>query len=129
MPRISKARALAVWVNGELAGEWRLRARGDMEFQYRGEWTESREGRPISLSLPFTLDNAAIRRPAVEAYFDNLLPESEPIRRRLQERFKTSGGPFELLSAIGRDCVGAVQLLPQGEQPDIRRVDATPLTA
>ena len=35
---------------------------------------------------------------AVEAYFDNLLPDSEPIRRRLQDRFHTaSRGAFDLL--------------------------------
>jgi serine/threonine-protein kinase HipA len=66
----------------------------------------------------------------VEAYFDNLLPDSEPIRRRLQDRFHAaSRGAFDLLAAIGRDCVGAVQLLPPDETPaDIRKIDAHPLT-
>jgi hypothetical protein len=29
----------------------------------------------------------------------------------------TSIGAFDLLSAIGRDCVGALQLLPEGQEP------------
>jgi len=34
-----------------------------------------------------------------------------------------------VLAAIGRDCVGAVQLLPPDETPaDIRKIDAHPLT-
>ena len=32
MGRKSHARALSVWVNGKLAGGWRIPARGEMEF-------------------------------------------------------------------------------------------------
>jgi hypothetical protein len=42
-----------------------------------------------------------------------LLPDSEAIRRRVQQQFKTaSWEAFDLLAAVGQDCVGAVQLLP-----------------
>lgn len=52
------------------------------------------------------------------------------IRKRLQDRFHTaSRDSFELLAAIGRDCVGAIQLLAVGEQPqDVHRITAKPLT-
>jgi serine/threonine-protein kinase HipA len=40
-----------VWVNGSLAGEWRVPARGEMAFQYDAAWVGSEEGRPLSLSL------------------------------------------------------------------------------
>lgn len=54
----------------------------------------------------------------VGTFFDNLLPDSEAIRRRLATRFKTgSTESFDLLQAIGRDCVGAVQVLPAGAHP------------
>ena len=131
MGRKSRARALSVWVNGRITGEWRIPTRGDMEFQYDRTWVESLEGRPLSLSLPMSLDNAPIRDRAVDNYFDNLLPDSEPIRRRLQDRFHTSSGnAFDLLAAIGRDCVGAVQLLSSGEKPqDVRTISARPLSA
>jgi serine/threonine-protein kinase HipA len=124
------SRALAVWANGVRVGLWRLPSRGAMEFQYDDTWRAADEARPLSLSLPLTLDAHAHKGAAVEAYFDNLLPDSEPIRRRLQDRFHTaSRGAFDLLAAIGRDCVGAVQLLPEDETPaDIRKIDARPLT-
>jgi serine/threonine-protein kinase HipA len=101
-----------------------------MEFAYDDAWRAADEARPLSLSLPLTLDAHAHRGAAVEAYFDNLLPDSEPIRRRLQDRFHAaSRGAFDLLTAIGRDCVGAVQILPPDETPaDIRKIDAHPLT-
>lgn len=130
MGRKSRARALSVWINGQLAGKWRIPARGEIEFQYDPNWVESEDGRPLSLSLPFSLDKAPIKGKPVEYYFDNLLPDSEPIRKRLQDRFHTaSRNSFELLAAIGRDCVGAVQLLAPGEQPqDVHTINAKPLT-
>lgn len=130
MGRRSHARALSVWVNGLLAGEWRIPARGETAFQYDSDWVESEEGRPLSLSLPFSLDRGAIKGRPVECYFDNLLPDTDPIRKRVQDRFHTeSRNPFDLLAAIGRDCVGAVQLLPSGEQPnDVQTIDAAPLS-
>ncbi len=130
MGRRSRARALSVWVNGNLAGEWSIPARGDMAFQYDPAWVESEEGRPLSLSLPFSLDHGSIKGRPVECYFDNLLPDADLIRRRVQDRFHTaSRDPFDLLAAIGRDCVGAVQLLPSDEQPkDVLTIDAAPLS-
>jgi serine/threonine-protein kinase HipA len=52
------------------------------------------------------------------------------IRRRTQSRFGTDGtGPFALLSEIGRDCVGAVQLTPEDEHPaEIRHIQYSPLS-
>jgi len=100
-----------------------------MQFQYDAEWLQADEARPLSLSLPLVPDRAARKGSAVEAYFDNLLPDSEPIRRRLQERFRTaSRSAFDLLAAIGRDCVGAVQLLaPDATPTDLHKIDATAL--
>jgi serine/threonine-protein kinase HipA len=128
--RKSRAQALAVWINGVHAADWRVPGRGEVELQYRREWVESPEGRALSLSLPFTLDNAPIRGNNVRCYFDNLLPDSEAMRQRIQSRYRTeSREPFELLAAVGRDCVGAVQLLPEGEQPEgAFKIAAQPLT-
>jgi serine/threonine-protein kinase HipA len=132
MPRRQTPRELAVWANGLRVGTWRLPSRSAMEFQYHSDWLNAVESRPLSLSLPLAGDATAHahRGAAVEAYFDNLLPESEAIRRRLQQRYHTaSRNAFDLLAAIGRDCVGAVQILPADEDPpDIRRIEARPLS-
>jgi serine/threonine-protein kinase HipA len=127
--RRSSARELAVWANGVRLGSWRLPGRGPMEFVYDEAWAGAAEARHLSLSLPLTRENTPHKGAAVEAYFDNLLPDSEAIRRRLQTRFQTpSRGVFDLLAAIGRDCVGAVQILPAGEAPtDIGKIEAHPL--
>ena len=130
MGRKSHKRALAVWINGQRVGEWSIPLRGEDEFQYDTEWMQSDEGRPLSLSLPFSLDNAPVKGRAIANYFDNLLPDSDAIRQRIQNRFGTdSRNTFDLLAAIGRDCVGAVQLLPLDMEPvGVRTIDARPLT-
>jgi len=51
--------------------------------------------------------------------FGNLLPDSDAIRRRVAERMQARGtDAYSLLMAVGRDCVGALQFLPDGEEPD-----------
>ena len=129
MGRPSRSRALNVWMNGELVGVWRLPSRRAPEFVYDPAWLESPAFRPLSLSLPAMSLSPIVRGEQVNAYFDNLLPDSEAIRRRLQQRFKTpSREAFDLLAAVGRDCVGAVQLLPVDESPaDVTRIEARPL--
>ena len=130
MARPSTKDTLDIWINGKLIGHWRVPGRGEMELTYEPAWTASEEGRPLSLSLPFGLDDAPLKGSAVEFYFDNLLPDSDAIRKRVQDRFHTnSRKPFDLLAAIGRDCVGAIQLMPPGETPNIRKIDATRLSS
>jgi serine/threonine-protein kinase HipA len=119
MARRSKAQTLALWANGTYVGSWTVNARGGMELQYDTAWRSSSVGRPLSLSLPFGLGDEPLKGPAVEHYFDNLLPDSLAIRKRVAERFRTgSVEAFDLLSAIGRDCVGALQFLPEGATPE-----------
>lgn len=129
MGRKSHAQSLSIWANGERIGVWTFPKHGPPELRYDASWQESERGRPLSLSLPFT-GNSPLRGASVQNFFENLLPDSEPIRRRLAGRFRTRGtGAFELLKAIGRDCVGAVQLLGENETPgDIQRIEGTVLS-
>lgn len=129
MGRTGKLKALSVWMNGEHVGEWRRSSGGAQEFAYAESWLTSDLVRPISLSLPLRPATKPYRR-AVEEFFDNLLPDSRTIRERIQRRFGTpSAGTFDLLQEIGRDCVGALQLLPEGHPPvDVRKITGQRLT-
>ena len=120
--------ALNAWMNGEFVGTWQVH-RGAHSFTYARSWLESEKSRPLSLSLPLTR-TLEIKGEVVANYFDNLLPDNERIRERIGRRFKTRTlDAFALLEAIGRDCVGAVQLLPEGTTPDgWNRVACEPLT-
>ncbi len=116
-------------MNGERVGEWRTLRGGNSLFRYAPSWVESPRARALSLSLPLTAD-LELRGSRVEHYFDNLLPDNVAVRRRIRTRFRTaSTNTFDLLSAIGRDCVGAVQLLPPDQEPERwNRVAVEPLT-
>jgi serine/threonine-protein kinase HipA len=110
-------RELWVWMNGEHVGAWQRTRTGGHRFVYEASWLASDRVRPLSLSLPITPDRT-VGGPVVANFFDNLLPDDERIRRRVSARFRIgSTDVFELLQAIGRDCVGAVQLLPPEEPP------------
>lgn len=129
MGRRSHSRSLSVWANGQRVGLWTLPTRGDTEFVYDTDWMASPGGRPLSLSLPYTGERA-LKGDRVRNFFDNLLPDSEPIRKRLATRFKTATTEaFDLLQAIGADCVGAVQLLGEDKAPSgVTRIAGTPMS-
>ena len=130
MGRRTHTRALSIWTNGQRVGTWRIPARGDMELLYDADWKQSAVGRPLSLSLPFGVGEAPLRGERVNHFFDNLLPDSDAIRRRLAARFGTATTePFDLLAALDRDCIGAVQLLGEDDAPTgLNRIDGTPLS-
>ncbi|MGI9042731.1 MAG: type II toxin-antitoxin system HipA family toxin [Gemmatimonadaceae bacterium] len=118
-------------MNGELVGAWFPARTGSSSFQYATEWLESPRVRALSLSLPILPGNSPHRGQHVDAWFDNLLPDSRQIRERIRRKFRTrSLHPFDLLAAIGRDCAGAVQILPAGSDPGYTyHIDADELTS
>ena len=115
-------------MDGQLVGTWVV-DRGSHRFTYDASWLASSKCRALSLSLPIT-PALEIRGQVVANYFDNLLPDDDRIRARLSRRFQTrSADAFSLLEAIGRDCAGAVQLLPEGMEPQgWDRIESEPLT-
>jgi serine/threonine-protein kinase HipA len=120
---------LDIWMNGKHVGVWYWSRTGVPTLRYDPVWVSAGNARPLSLSLPLPAGDGEISGAAVINYFDNLLPDSDIIRERLHRRFRTpSVRAADLLAAIGRDCVGAVQLLPAGTQPLAHNtINSTPL--
>jgi HipA-like protein len=120
---------LGVFVNGRRVGRLRKETSGSIDFQYDGSWLEWEHTFPISLSLPLREDRYV--GSSVVAVFDNLLPDGDTIRRRLAERVRAGGDDaYCLLTAIGRDCVGALQFLPGDEEPEagkLSTINVSPL--
>lgn len=130
MGRRAQSRPLSIWTNGELVGHWTPAGNQPTRLAYADSWLASASARPLSLSLPLPLlENKPLRGERVENFFENLLPESSAIRKRLAQRWAAgSEGTFDLLAAIGRDCVGAVQLLDADEEPrGFDRIEGEPL--
>ncbi|VVT00438.1 type II toxin-antitoxin system HipA family toxin [Erythrobacter sp. EC-HK427] len=119
---------LDVLINGRLVGHLEKAASGATSFRYADEWLGWEHRFAISLSLPLTPN--AYRGNMVAAVFDNLLPDRDAVRRRLAERMGAPGTDFySLLEAIGRDCVGAMQFLPEGaNKTELQHADGLPLS-
>jgi serine/threonine-protein kinase HipA len=116
MGRRRSYKPLNVFLNGRLVGQLLRESSGAISFAYAQEWLAWESALPLSLSLPLREDRY-VGAPVI-AVFENLLPDSEPIRRRVAERVGAQGtDAFSLLSEIGRDCVGAMQFLGDDEEP------------
>ena len=119
--------SLFAYMNGYEVGEYIQRRNGAQEFIYSDSWLERGGAVPLSLSLPLT--DKTHKGDVVYNYFDNLLPDSMDIRNRIQARFAIkTNQPFDLLSYIGRDCVGAIQLLSERTNVDVKKIEGTPLS-
>ena len=71
-----------------------------------------------SLSLP--LRETPYRGEPVAAVFENLLPDSDTLRRHVAEKVGARGiDAYSMLAKIGHDCVGALQFIAgDNEAPD-----------
>ncbi|HCG6986709.1 TPA: type II toxin-antitoxin system HipA family toxin [Vibrio parahaemolyticus] len=108
---------LTAYMNNELVGTLAQYPDNRLSFKYDSSWLNNDNARPLSLSL--RIQKNTISSEAVFNYFDNLLPDSPDTRSRLSARFKTSTTqPFDLLTAVGRDVVGALTLLPPDTKND-----------
>jgi serine/threonine-protein kinase HipA len=116
MARVRVRVPLNVYLNGRLVGKLQRESSGAIDFKYEQSWLNWGNAFPVSVSLPLREDRY-IGAPVV-AVFDNLLPDNASIRRRLAERTGAAGyDAYNLLAAVGRDCVGALQFLPEGIEP------------
>ncbi len=105
---------LTVYMNSIPVGVWSITSSGEHQFRYFSSWLDSAQARPISLSLPLISAADHHSGSVVEQFFDNLLPDTPSLRKRLQTRFHTgTHSAYDLITAVGSDCLGAVQILPE----------------
>ncbi|MBF0334593.1 MAG: HipA N-terminal domain-containing protein [Alphaproteobacteria bacterium] len=119
---------LDVFLNSRHVGVLRRESTGAIHFQYAKDWLAWENNFPVSLSLPLREDRY-VGLPVINV-FDNLLPDSDAIRRRVAERVGAGGtDAYSLLAALGHDCVGALQFLPEGIDPGkAGAIDGKPVT-
>ena len=119
---------LDILLNGREVGQLRREASGAIDFQYGPKWLAWDNNFPVSHSLPLREDRY-VGDPVI-AVFDNLLPDNDNVRKVVAARQHADGiDPYSLLAAIGRDCVGALQFLPEGEDPGkAGAIDAVPIS-
>jgi len=105
-------RCAVVHYENERVGQLREDDEKRLVFAYAPEWLGS--GFPISLTLP--LSQGERWTPAYD-FFVGLLPEGRA-RSRVCQRYRLpEHDDLGLLLAIGRDCAGALSILPEGAEP------------
>ena len=116
MGRRRKSHALDVYVGKSRVGTYSRAPSGATIFRYEPEWLDSNRAFPVSLSLE--LSDRQWSGAAVASVFDGLLPDDPTVRETIAAReHADSASTFDLLAAIGRDCVGALRFLPEGDDP------------
>lgn len=86
------------------------RRRDRLSFVYETAWRNAVAHYPLSLSLPLTA--AEHGHKAVEPFLWGLLPDNDGVLKRWGARFQVSPRhAFQLLSHVGEECAGAVQLV------------------
>jgi serine/threonine-protein kinase HipA len=100
---------LVVLLNGRAVGTVASQG-GRLSFTYTEQWTEDADAYPLSLSMPLT----AVRhgQSSIEPFLWGLLADNTRVLERLAQRHQVSAGNvFRLLSHVGEDCAGAIQLV------------------
>ena len=116
MGRKRQSSALDVYIGSTHVGHYTRSANGATAFRYSVSWLDSASSFPLSISLP--LSDRLWSGQQVSHFFDGLLPDETVVRNRIAARENAeSGSTFDLLSVIGRDCVGALRFIPEGGNP------------
>ncbi len=116
---MAKQTKLHIYLNTRYVGELVQASTGAMSFKYSAEWIKEFPNYGISLSLPVQDDE--YKGEEVFAYFDNLLPDNEQIRKAVAEKVHAkSNRTFDLITSLGGDCVGALRFLTQ--KVDIKKL-------
>ncbi len=85
-------------------------------FSYADSWLNSPTAFRLSLSLP--KEQATHHGDKVRYFFGNLLPEGGVLHALARELNISPSNVYMLLVHIGRDCAGALSIIPEGTPPD-----------
>ncbi|WP_426998487.1 type II toxin-antitoxin system HipA family toxin [Pseudarthrobacter sp. N5] len=107
---------LAVWLHGRPVA-WLTGTSLRPRLEYLPDVVAEYGAGAALLSLSLPLQVKPITGPAVLNFFDGLLPEGQ-VRAHLADLHKVASTDIKaLLAAVGADCAGAVQVLPEGVDP------------
>jgi serine/threonine-protein kinase HipA len=104
------SRAARVLLDGVPVGRIDERGDGTTAFAYDPAWVAHPEAVPVSLTLP--LRTKPYEHPVLHPFFANLLPEGWLLEVSVTKLKVSRDDLFGLLLATGRDCVGAVEVVP-----------------
>ena len=121
-------RVLNVWLGDRIVANLTVNRRQVAQLRYRDDYVAERGEGALGLSVPLPVTSRRFKGDLVDHWMESLLPEGET-RTVLEQYFRVRRGDgFALLAALGRDCAGAVAVLPPGEALAHRADAVQPLT-
>lgn len=103
----------SVRLSGQPVGTLMVEGDGRLRFRYLEDWIRS-GGQPLSLSMPVRAEE--YDHAGAGPFFDGLLPEHPAARAALGRYLQVSASDdFSLLYALGRECPGAVSIVPEDD--------------
>lgn len=110
------SKKLSVFLNKIFTGTFEQNSNnGSLSFYYDADYLKTPKSKPLSLALPLRVepfDNITTRN-----FFSGLLPDNDQLTLVARQLKLSEQNPFAILSEIGRDCAGAIEILPSGEKP------------
>lgn len=120
--------SLFVWMYGRHVATL-TRVRDRLRLAYTAEAQEIYDVNTSLLSISLPVGPEALPHDKTYNFFDALLPEGEARRMLAYDLRLSPNDTFGLLRALGRDCAGALIILPEGEAPaDPSEQKTVPLT-
>lgn len=108
-------RKLDVWLGTRVVADLSVNRRQVAQLRYLDDYVAQCGEGALGLSVPLPVSGRPFKGDLVDRWIESLLPEGET-RTVLEQYFRVRRGDgFALLAALGRDCAGAVAVLPPGE--------------
>jgi len=105
-------RRAVIRLDGRRVGVLAERPGGGTRFTYDADWLGVEDAAPVSLTLPLRAepyDSAGLH-----PFFENLLPEGWLLELSTAKLKIPKDDAFGLLLATCADCIGAVEVVPDG---------------
>ncbi len=88
---------------------------GEIRFTYDDAWLQRGGATPVSLTLPLRREPYVTK--SLHPFFENLLPEGWLLEIAVSKLKIAKNDPFGLILALGADCIGAVEVVPEVTPP------------
>jgi serine/threonine-protein kinase HipA len=110
---------LVAWLYGTPVAELSRAANYRIALEWRAEALDrwGAGSRVLSVGLPLGLATGPRDNRGLD-FFENILPEGPTLTRMAALAQVRPVDTFGVLAAFGRDCAGAIVVLPEGEAPD-----------
>ena len=108
-----------------VAGNIRGNDSADAYFTYTEDYLSNVNAHPVSVSLPLQQESFSPQQ--TRNYFEGLLPEGF-LKMTLAQNMRTDENNYiAILKGLGKECLGAVTILPEGEEEELPRYEGLSL--